>query len=310
MKNVKSILVVLLALSVVCFACSAVVFAVPSANDQNEVSYLNVHIEYQNGVKKIDIQRNLKTAKTKLSSEDNIYICELEKHGAQSAKIQVEAFAFDEETNALQHMDMQANANDANTIWYASDGDVYIVTAAYLLGYDNHNQPIYKAYGEVHATRNFYFHNEDCFALKHGYNAVFNSNGVNMTGTLSYHAKEYKSIPYAPGGLTEEDRSFALTPSFSIDLVGVLYHFTWPADYDNSGTGGGYTVISRGNYTNRVVKGQFSLIATGTTAIQAYYIYNKNLFGGSLSVNLGPVAVGISVSGSNQTYAAQPLTIN
>lgn len=177
---------------------------------------------------------------------------------------------------------------------------VTIITQAYFRGNAATGDAIYRIVGTV--KRDLFFLGEDIFILRASQNAeYYGKANVDESGYMTYKYTHYNTVTPVNGMGTVHSGSMVLTPNFV--NWGMQYRCSFPASVSYPYF---HTI-----YSDFEVTGQYAIaVPYGRVAnVQAIYLYNKRLFGGTISINLGPVGVSVPQSAAYHAFEARPLTL-
>lgn len=214
---------------------------------------------------------------------DKYYIDYDEAKVSSDIYIQEETLKFDEITNDNNEHNIKFSSEVEEL---HNEGYIKFITTAYAIGYYD-GGIVYHVKVRSEQQKSFIQKRTDNLIIQHGENAVtFINNDYNASGNRYVPCTINWSLPGKEP--TKSDINQELEPNYNYKEGGVYYSFKAEETGSSSdfySTTYGYTTIT----------GDYYLIATDTTEIQASYIHNYNIFVNSLSISFGNIGVGINI---------------
>lgn len=202
--------------------------------------------------------------------------------------IQEERLSFEEKVPVyiLNDKDIKSSLlNYKDDEYVHNKGYIRFIIKAYDYGYyDSH--VIYKIELTTEQEKSFFINHNDVIIIQHGDNAItFDENYKKAKGT--------RIVPfdYKPNGgnsFSRREEVVEIQPNYSCAEGGIYYEFqAQDLMY-------GYGDAEVKSYRT-TINTEYYLVATDTTSIQPTYVHNFNPLELSLSVNFGPIGVGINI---------------
>ncbi len=186
-----------------------------------------------------------------------------------------------------------------NAIWEDEDGYLKIRTIAYHVNNAPNGDKIYEISANVTYKKQFLNYHEDRLIITHSNNAVvYSGNDAYINGI--HHAILHTNLGVGPMPI-----STSLTSSYPNESS-IDYRIPLINKYQNPSEGVynfSQDLYARGNYY---------IVASGNTAVQVFYVHNKNLMGFPLDITVSAYGLGLTISGSSLGYtnfSANPLTL-
>ncbi len=202
--------------------------------------------------------------------------------------IQEELIPFEEviPLSYFDNLNYDADALTNNEDEYVHNkGYIRFIVKAYDYGYyDGH--VVYKIEVTTKQEKSFFINHNDVVIIQHGNNAI--TLDENIKKAKCTRTVPFDLIPNGKNNTYKKVETINIEPNYSCANGGIYYEFKaqdvvnfYPNSYVKS--------------YNTTINSEYYLVATDTTSIQPTYVHNFNPLEMSLSVNFGPIGVGINI---------------
>ena len=265
-----------------------------------ENDYYEKYVWYNTGIATMSVD-----GENQIDFFDRFEINEVEALNSSAVYVQSEVAYYDEFVveapegygfNSVGELGFNTNEEFKSSTFEHPDGYIEFITKAYQIGmYDG--GIVYHIEVDAIYLSSFFIQKKDNLVIQHGNNAV-TYDGFSPEG---YITKRYTSYDYLGNATT--------------------YTYTEDAVIDTTaGNGGGVSyevdILAPGSMDlmifidNEKVTGHHYIVATDTTQVLASYVHNYSVWFPSLSLQFGPVGVGIDSNAPNtDVMSGQAMTL-